>query len=91
MNANLQDGQAQLWWWNGATYDAKAWWYTELYDAEENGLGYAGWGDFDYWMPIAKTFADGEGFWIQVNYGVSESNAFVSFPNPFFKAPVAAE
>jgi hypothetical protein len=91
MNANLLDGQAQLWWWNGSTYDATAWWYAELYDENEEGLGYAGWGDFDMWMPIEKTFVNGEAFWVKINDTVAAENATVSFPNPFYKAPVAAE
>ena len=89
MNANLIDWEAQLWWWNGSTYDAKAYWLTELYDAEEKGLGYAGWGDFDYWMPVEKTFTNGEAFWVQVSDSASAENATVSFPNPFYQAPAA--
>ena len=89
MSDKLIDGQAQLWWWNGATYDAKAIWYTELYDENEEGLGYAGWGDFDMWMPIEKTFSNGEAFWVQVNDSAKAEDATVSFPNPFYKAPAA--
>ena len=83
MDDDVVDGGAQIWWWNGSTYDAKAFWYTELYADEEGEttLGYAGWGDLEYWMPINKTFATGEGFWIQA--GV---NATVKFPNPFYVA-----
>ena len=85
MDDDVVDGGAQIWWWNSTTgkYDAQAFWYTELYADEEGEttLGYAGWGDPEYWMPITKTFAAGEGFWIQV--GV---NATVKFPNPFYVA-----
>jgi len=84
MDSTVTDGDAQIWWWNGSTYDAQAFWYTDLY-ADESGnttLGYAGWGDFDYWMPINKTFEKGQGFWIKC--GV---NAAVMFPNPFYVAP----
>ena len=87
MDDGVGDGGAMIWWWNTTTgkYDTKAYWYTELY-ADEGGettLGYAGWGDFDYWMPISKTFEAGQGFWVQA--GV---NATVLFPNPFYVAPV---
>ena len=83
MDDTVVDGDAQIWWWNGSTYDARAFWYTELYADEEGEttLGYAGWGDFDYWMPINKTFEAGQGFWIKC--GV---NATVKFPNPFYVA-----
>ena len=83
MDDSVVDGDAQIWWWNGSTYDARAFWYTELYADEEGEttLGYAGWGDFDYWMPINKTFEAGQGFWIQ-----SGVNATVEFPNPFYVA-----
>ena len=87
MNAELGDGEAQIWWWNGSTYDAMAFWYTDLY-ADEGGettLGYPGWGDELYWMPINKTFANGEGFWVQVNGSVE--SATLKFPNPFYVAP----
>ena len=87
MSDNLIDGQAQIWWWNGATYDAKAYWYTDLYADEEGEttLGYAGWGDFDYWMPVSKTFSEGEGFWVKVND--TATSATLKFPNPFYVAP----
>ena len=83
MDDNVTDGDAQIWWWNGTTYDARAFWYTELYADEEGEttLGYAGWGDPEYWMPIAKTFLTGQGFWIKA--GV---NTTVMFPNPFYVA-----
>ena len=79
------DYEAQIWWWNGSSYDAKAYWFTELYDADENGLGYSGWGDFLAWTPISKAFTEGEGFWVQVNSDVS--SATLKFPNPFYVAP----
>ena len=84
MDDTVVDGGAQIWWWNGNTYDAQAFWYTELYADEEGEttLGYAGWGDFDYWMPIEKTFQTGQAFWIK-----SGVNATVMFPNPFYVAP----
>ena len=87
MSDNLQDGEAQIWWWNGATYDAKAYWYTDLYADEEGEttLGYAGWGDGLYWMPITKAFTEGEGFWVKANGDVS--SATLKFPNPFYVAP----
>ena len=90
MNENIIAYQAQIWWWNGSTYDAKAYWFTELYADEEGvvGLGYAGWGDFDYWMPISKSFGQDEGFWIKVNDTATEKDAEVKFPNPFYKEPV---
>ena len=83
MDDDVVDGDAQIWWWNGSTYDAKAYWYTELYADEEGEttLGYAGWGDLEYWMPIEKTFNAGQGFWIK-----SGVNATVKFPNPFYVA-----
>ena len=87
MSDNIIDGQAQIWWWNGSTYDSMAFWYTDLYKDTEGvqTYGYAGWGDELYWMPITKSFADGEGFWIQVND--SADSATVKFPNPFYVAP----
>ena len=89
MDDGVGDGECSIWWWNTATgkYDASAYWYTELY-ADEDGettLGYAGWGDFDYWMPVNKTFDAGQGFWIQPNGGLS--SATVKFANPFYVAP----
>ena len=83
MDDTVVDGGAHIWWWNGETYSDQAHWYTELYADEEGEttLGYAGWGDEDYWMPIEKTFKAGEGFWIQC--GV---NASVLFANPFYTA-----
>lgn len=85
MDDDVVDGGASIWWWNTDTgkYDASAYWYTELYADEEGEttLGYAGWGDPEYWMPISKTFAAGEGFWIQAG-----ANATVKFPNPFYTA-----
>ena len=87
MSDNVPDSGAEIWWWNGATYDARAYWFTDLY-ADESGettLGYAGWGDEMYWMPISKTFTDGTGFWIQANGGLE--SATVKFPNPFYVAP----
>ena len=86
MDSSVGDGGAQIWWWNTTTgkYDDYAYWYTELYADEEGEttLGYAGWGDPLYWMPISKTFTTSEGFWVQA--GV---NATVEFPNPFYVAP----
>jgi hypothetical protein len=78
------NGGAMIWWWNGATYDANAYWYTELYADEEGEttLDYAGWGDGEFWMPITKTFGVGEGFWIQANGAA----ATVKFKNPFYKS-----
>ena len=83
MNDDCGDGGAEIWWWNGATYDAHAYWYTELYADEEGEttLGYAGWGDQLYWMPIEKTFNAGEGFWVKAN----EFDGTIKFPNPFYK------
>ena len=86
MDEDCVDSGAMIWWWNTATgkYDAKAYWYTELY-ADEDGettLGYAGWGDPEYWMPISKTFEAGQGFWIQANGAA----ATVQFANPFYQA-----
>ena len=84
MNEDCDDSGAEIWWWNGSTYDAHAYWVTELYGDEDGEveLGYAGWGDFDYWMPITKTFRAGEGFWVKAN-GL---DATIKFQNPFYKA-----
>ena len=87
MSENLLDGQAQIWWWNGATYDATAFWFTMLYDETEAELGYPGWGDFLAWTPIVKEFDPGDGFWISVNDTVAQKDAYAKFPNPFYKAP----
>ena len=83
MDDDVGDGDAQIWWWNGESYSGQAFWYSELY-ADEDGeetLGYAGWGDLVYWMPIEKTFKAGEGFWIQCG-----ADASVLFANPFYTA-----
>ena len=90
MSENLIDYDAQIWWWNGATYDAKAFWYTDLYvpGSAEETLGHPGWGDEENWWPVEKTFNSDEGFWIQVNDTVAVKDAKVMFPNPFYKAPV---
>ena len=85
MDDKVGNGDAMIWWWNTATgkYDARAYWYTELYADEEGEttLGYAGWGDLEYWMPISKTFEKGQGFWIQAGL-----NATVKFANPLYVA-----
>ena len=84
---DLGEGDAQIWWWNGTTYDAMAFWFSDLY-ADESGettLGYAGWGDGEYWMPVNKTFTEGEGFWVKVSDTVT--SATLKFPNPFYVAP----
>ena len=89
MNKALADSEAQIWWWDGSKYEAKAFWYTDLYKDETGATtyGYAGWGDEVYWMPVEKSFANGEGFWIKVNGTVSAENAIVKFPNPLYVAP----
>ena len=89
MDEGVGDGGCMIWWYNQSTgaYDPYAYWYTELY-ADEDGditLGYAGWGDFDYWMPIEKTFVAGSGFWIKADGLLDSAN--VLFKNPFYKAP----
>ena len=81
MDDDCVDSGATIWWWNGASYDADAYWYTCLYDEEGNELNYAGWGDGELWAPVVKTFGIGEGFWIQAN-----AKSTVKFKNPFYKA-----
>ena len=80
------DYGAEIWWWNNDTgkYDAHAYWYTGLYGDKDGEieLGYAGWGDEEFWMPITKEFASGSGFWIQAN----TLDSTVKFPNPFYSA-----
>ena len=71
-----------LWWWNKDTsLYTRAYW-VELYDALGDPVGGNGWGDFLDWIAIDKTFAAGEGFWIQAPAG-----ATVRFENPLYVAP----
>ena len=87
MDDSLNDGDCEIWWYNQTTgaYDDHAYWFTCLYDMEGTELNIAGWGDGEFWAPIAKTFDAGSGFWIQPNGGLSSVN--VLFKNPFYKAP----
>ena len=72
------DGGTVIWWWNKDTSRyTKAHW-VEL-DFDPDNLG---WGDPQNWLPITKSFAAGEGFWIQAPAG-----ATVNFANPFYVAP----
>ena len=84
MGEECNDYGAEIWWWNGSTYDAHTYWFTELYADEEGEttLGYAGWGDGEFWMPVNQTFNAGEGFWVKAN----ELDGTIKFPNPFYKA-----
>jgi hypothetical protein len=83
------DGDAGLtWikWWDPATakYSDKAYWVSGLLDHKDDSeLGYAGWGDFDYWYPIEKTFDVGGGFW----FCPFKDNVTICMPNPFYVKP----
>ncbi len=72
------DATTVLWWWNKDTLTyTKAYWVELDFDPEN-----LGWGDPQDWLPITKTFAAGEGFWIQAPAG-----ATVRFENPLYVAP----
>ena len=87
MDETVGDNGCIIWWYNQdtGTYDANAYWFTCLYDMDGNELGYAGWGDGEYWAPVEKTFDAGTGFWIQPDGGLE--SASVMFKNPFYVAP----
>jgi hypothetical protein len=72
------DGGTVLWWWNKDTSRYTRAYWVEL-DFNPANLG---WGDPQDWLPITKTFAAGEGFWIQAPAG-----ATVRFENPLYVAP----
>ena len=81
MDGVTPTGGTVLWWWNKDTsLYTKAYW-VELYEGA-TPLGVNGWGDFWNWEAIDKTFAAGEGFWIQAPAG-----ATVRFENPLYVAP----
>ena len=77
MSEDVGDAGCTLWWYNPSTgtYDSDAYWFTCLYDMEGTELGYAGWGDEEYWAPVEKTFAPGESFWIKAD-GLLESASY---------------
>ena len=81
MDGVTPTGGTVLWWWNKDTgiYTSASW--VALYDGEIP-LGVNGWGDGEDWIASDKTFAAGEGFWIQAPAG-----ATVRFENPFYVAP----
>ena len=65
------NGGTFLWWWNKDTrLYTRAYW-VELYDALGAPVGVDGWGDQVDWIAIDKSFAAGEGFWIQAPAGAS--------------------
>jgi len=82
--AKVSDGCAWIKWWDTEkkVYSIKYEYVTELYDEKEQSLGYPGWGDPLTWVPVAKTFAVGEGFWVQSNV----DDLKIAFKNPFYKA-----
>ena len=72
------NGTTMLWWWNKDTGIYTSAYWVEIDEIPDN----FGWGDFLNWAAIEKTFAAGEGFWIQAPAG-----ATVRFENPFYVAP----
>ena len=78
MDGIAADGTTVLWWWNKDTFVYTRAYWVEL-DFNPANLG---WGDPQDWLPITKTFAAGEGFWIQAPAG-----ATVNFENPLYVAP----
>ena len=67
------NGGTYLMWWEGKW--VKAYW-VEL-DFDPDNLG---WGDDEDWLPITKTMAKGEGFFIQASSATTEPE--IVFPNP---------
>ena len=71
-------GGVRIWWWVDGVGYSEAYW-VDLYDALGAPLGYKGWGDAMNWVAVpAKTFAAGDGFWINSTGGQ------VQFTNPFY-------
>jgi len=59
-------GGTVIWWWDKDTRTYTYAYWLPLYASDGvTPLGYDGWGDPESWEPMAKTFAPGEGFWIQ--------------------------
>ena len=78
MDGVTPTGGTVLWWWNKDTRIYTSAYWVEL-DFNPANLG---WGDGQDWIAIDKTFAAGEGFWIQAPAG-----ATVRFENPLYVAP----
>jgi hypothetical protein len=72
------DGTTRIWWWNKDTGTYSEAFWVELYDTNGGSLGVNGWGDFAYWIAIAKTFVAGEGFWVKA----PNAGAQILFDNP---------
>ncbi len=62
--AAAPDGGTRIWWWSDALGQYTSAYWVAMYDILGNPLGYNGWGDQVNWVAIDKTFATGEGFWI---------------------------
>ncbi len=75
--ATLADGSSMIWWWNKDTRKYSYAYWCPACDASGNYINAKGevvenesdaalvWGDESTWEAIEKTFAPGEGFWIQ--------------------------
>ncbi len=84
------DGTSKIWWWNKDTRKyTNAFWCPSYnaggdpIDAEGNVVANEAqaalvWGDGESWVAIEKTFAPGEGFWIQPDSGASEPQVSIA-------------
>ncbi len=81
--ATLADGSTRIWWWNKDTYKYTSAYWCPACNADGDYIDANGtvveneadaalvWGDGETWIAIEKTFAPGEGFWIQPDSGAS--------------------
>ncbi len=75
--ATLADGSTKIWWWDKDTRKYTNAYWCPSYNADGDPIDAEGnvvasealaalvWGDGENWIAINKTFAPGEGFWIQ--------------------------
>ena len=71
------DGTTSIMWWVG--HWEKAFWVELDFNPED-----LGWGDDEDWLPIEKTMALGEGYFVQASSGTTEPEML--FPNPLASA-----
>ena len=81
--ATLADGSTRIWWWDKNTYKYTSAFWCPACNADGDYIDASGtvvqneadaalvWGDQSTWVAIEKTFAPGEGFWIQPDSGAS--------------------
>ena len=77
------DGGTRIWWWNKDTRKYTSAYWCPSYNADGDPIDANGtvvaneslaalvWGDGESWVAIEKTFAPGEGFWIQPDSSAS--------------------